>query len=530
MTTDVRPTVRKAGAVSTTVHDHGIGSWPMRRARISPHRTALVGPDEELDYATLAARVEHLATTLRTLGIGRGDRVAYLGPNAISTFECLFASGRRGAIFVPLNTRLAGSEIAYMLRDSGARLLVYGPECAATVAEADPESLGVQHVLSVDELRALVRSTPAEPDDPANHTTRIELDDPALILYTSGTTGRPKGAVLSHGNITWNTVNQLAHVDLASTDVTICAAPLFHVTGLGQITMPTFFKGGTVVVVPKFDPGPFLELLEQRRATGFAAVPTMLQMICDHPDWERRDVSSLRYVVFGGSPVLARVAEKWLARGVQVQQGYGLTEAAPGILMAVPEGIADHPVSAGVPHFFTDTTLETPLRERIDGPGQGELLVRGPHVFTGYWDRPGDTAEAMSADGWLRTGDVVRVDEDGWAQVVDRVKDMIISGGENIYPAEVEAVIAELPGVDLVAVVAKPDERWGEVGHAFVVLAEGATLDEAALRQHLDGRLARYKIPQGVEFVADLPRTATGKILRAPLRERARTSPPKGHA
>lgn len=529
MTTDLRPTVRKAGAVSTTVHDHGIGSWPMRRARISPHHTALIGPDEELDYATLASRVEHLATTLRTLGIGRGDRVAYLGPNAISTFECLFASGRRGAIFVPLNTRLAGSEIAYMLRDSGARLLVYGPECAATVAEADPESLGVQHVLSVDELRALVRSTPAEPDDPANHTTRVELDDPALILYTSGTTGRPKGAVLSHGNITWNTVNQLAHVDLASTDVTICAAPLFHVTGLGQITMPTFFKGGTVVVVPKFDPGPFLELIEQRRATGFAAVPTMLQMICDHPDWERRDVSSLRYVVFGGSPVLARVAQEWLARGVQVQQGYGLTEAAPGILMAVPEGIADHPVSAGVPHFFTDTTLETPLRERIDGPGQGELLVRGPHVFTGYWDRPGDTAEAMSADGWLRTGDVVRVDEDGWAQVVDRVKDMIISGGENIYPAEVEAVIAELPGIDQVAVVAKPDERWGEVGHAFVVLAEGATLDEAALRQHLEGRLARYKIPQSFDFVDDLPRTATGKILRAPLRERARTFPPKGH-
>jgi len=198
--------------------------------------------------------------------------------------------------------------------------------------------------------------------------------------------------------------------------------------------------------------------------------------------------------------------------------------------MAVPEGIADHPVSAGVPHFFTDTTLETPLRERIDGPGQGELLVRGPHVFTGYWDRPGDTAEAMSADGWLRTGDVVRVDEDGWAQVVDRVKDMIISGGENIYPAEVEAVIAELPGIDLVAVVAKPDERWGEVGHAFVVLADGATLDDAALRQHLEGRLARYKIPQSVEFVDDLPRTATGKILRAPLRERARTSPPKGHA
>ena len=343
----------------------------------------------------------------------------------------------------------------------------------------------------------------------------MELEDPALILYTSGTTGRPKGAVLSHGNITWNTVNQLAHVDLASTDVTICAAPLFHVTGLGQITMPTFFKGGTVVVVPKFEPGPFLELLEQRRATGFAAVPTMLQMICDHPDWERRDVSSLRYVVFGGSPVLARVAQKWLDRGVQVQQGYGLTEAAPGILMAVPEGIAEHPVSAGVPHFFTDTTLETPLRERIDGPGQGELLVRGPHVFTGYWDRPGDTAEAMSADGWLRTGDVVRVDEDGWAQVVDRVKDMIISGGENIYPAEVEAVIAELPGIDLVAVV----------GQARRALGRGRPRVRRPRRRRHARRSRTAPAPRGA--TGPLQDPAERRVRRRPPPHRDRKDPPR---
>ena len=502
----------------------GIGSWPARRARMNPASVALCTDDEELTYTGLAARVEHTAQRLRALGVGPGERVAYLGPNSIDTWVCFFATARAGGIFVSLNIRLAAPEIGYMLADSGSRVLVHGPECAELAAAADPAAQGVAHVLLAADLRPPGPTRAAA--GPVPEQEPVELDDPVLILYTSGTTGRPKGAVLTHGNLTWNTVNQLAHVDVLSTDVALCVAPLFHVTGLGQVSMPTLLKGGTVVVVPKFDAAGFLALISRRRATGFAAVPTMLQMMCEHPDWETADLSSLRYVIYGGSPIAEKVARAWLRRGVVLQQGYGMTEAAPGVFMALADGAPERPVSAGVPHFFTDVQLEDADGERTSGRGQGELLVRGPHVFSGYWQRPEETAEALTEEGWYHSGDVVRIDDDGWAFVVDRVKDLIISGGENIYPAEVEAAITELPDVITAAVVAVPDQRWGEVGCAYVVVRAGAALDEAALRAHLETRLARYKIPRYVELCDELPVNATGKVLRAVLRERARHDHP----
>jgi len=498
----------------------GIGSWPARRARMNPATVALSTEHEELRYAELAARVEHAAARLRDLGVGPGDRVAYLGPNSIDTWVCFFATARAGGIFVSLNIRLAAPEIGYMLADSGSHVLVHGPECAELATAAEPAAHGVAHLVPAADLRPSGAPAPAvvavaEP---------VELDDPVLILYTSGTTGRPKGAVLTHGNITWNTVNQLAHIDVLSTDVALCVAPLFHVTGLGQVSMPTLLKGGTVVVVPKFDAGGFLALIARRRATCFSAVPTMLQMMCEHPDWESAELSSLRYVIYGGSPISEDVASAWLDRGVVLQQGYGMTEAAPGVFMALPQGAPSHPVSAGVPHFFTDVRLDV-AGEHVPGPGPGELVVRGPNVFSGYWNRPEETAQVLS-EGWYRSGDVVRIDDDGWAYVVDRVKDLIISGGENIYPAEVEAAITLLADVTDAAVVAVPDPKWGEVGCAYVVLRTGADLDEIALRAHLEQRLARYKIPRYVELCEDLPRNATGKVLRSVLRERARQDHP----
>ena len=288
-----------------------------------------------------------------------------------------------------------------------------------------------------------------------------------MILYTSGTTGRPKGAVLTHANLTFNTMNQLAHADVLSTDVALCTAPLFHATGLGQVSLPTMFKGGTVVVAPKFDPGWMLAAIERQRIASFSAVPTMLQMLCDHPDFAGTDLSSLRFVIYGGSMVAERVAVAWQQRGVEILQGYGMTEASPGVFLAVPDGARARPVSMGVPHFFTDVAL-APLPGENAAHDTGELLVRGLNVFRGYWNRPDETAVAL-ADGWFHSGDVVRIEEDGWGYVVDRIKDVIISGGENIYPAEVETAINALPGVVDCAVVAVPDRRWGEVGLAFVV-------------------------------------------------------------
>jgi fatty-acyl-CoA synthase len=349
----------------------------------------------------------------------------------------------------------------------------------------------------------------------------VGLDDAALILYTSGTTGRPKGAVLTHGNLTWNTVNYLAHVDVLSTDRALCIAPLFHCVGLGQVTLPTLFKGGSVELVPRADPGVVLERVSAARITSFSAVPTMLQMMCEHPAWDTADLSSLAVVQYGGSPVQERVARAWLDRGVRLLQGYGMTEAAPGVYMSTHDGTAAHPTAVGVPHFFTDVAQLRDGRPEPVGGEPAELLVRGPHVFPGYWGRPEETAVSFVDGQWFRTGDVLRVDEDGWAHVVDRVKDVFISGGENVYPAEVEAVAVQLDEVSSCAVVGLRDERWGEVGVGYVELRDGATLTEEQLRAHLEAHLARYKVPRHLVFVGELPRNATGKIRRVELRTRA---------
>lgn len=506
----------------------GLGTWPARRSRITPDRTALLDPVRSLTYVELAGRTARYAGALRRLGVRAGDRVAYLGVNAVEVFETFFATWLLGAIAVPLNHRLSGPEIRYMLDDSGASVLVHSADADALVAAAAPLPDGVQ-VVAVNPGTSPAGASDYEAEIAAGPQLEAEppvaLGDTALILYTSGTTGHPKGAMLTHGSMTWNTVNFLAHVDVLSTDRALCIAPLFHCVGLGQVTLPTLFKGGSVEVLPKADPGVVLERVSAARITSFSAVPTMLQLMREHPSWDGADLSSLTLVQYGGSPVPERVARAWLDRGVRLIQGYGMTEASPGISMATHEGTPTHPTSVGVPHFFTDVAL---LRDGGPEPVGGEaaeLVVRGPHVFAGYWNRPEDTRSAFvdgpPGVGWLRTGDVLRVDDDGWAHVVDRVKDMFISGGENVYPAEVEAVAVQLDAVANCAVVGVADERWGEVGAAYVQVREGTTLTEAELRAHLEANLARYKVPKYLEFLPELPRNATGKIRRIELRERA---------
>ncbi|MET8853107.1 long-chain fatty acid--CoA ligase [Amycolatopsis sp. NPDC004625] len=495
--------------------DFGLGSWPARRARIDPDRTALVEPGRSLTYAGLADRVGRLAGALHRRGVRPGDRVAYLGVNAITVFETLFATARCGALFVPLNYRLSPTEIRYMLDDSGASVLVHSADTADLVAAAGGLPDGVV-LATAGGFEAEISEGGPAPD------TAVRLEDPCLLLYTSGTTGRPKAAVLTHGNLTWNTVNQLAHLDVLGTDKALCIAPLFHCVGLGQITLPTLFKGGSVEPVARFDPGTILARIGEAGITSFSAVPTMLEMMCRHELWDRTDLSSLTCVLYGGSPVAERVARAWLDRGVKLLQGYGMTEAAPGVSMATHAGTLAHPVAAGVPHFFTDVAALGPdLTPQAVSGTPAELLVRGPHVFGGYWNRPEESAASFVDGDWFRTGDVVRVDDDGWAHVVDRVKDLIISGGENVYPAEIEAVAVRLDAVDACAVVGVPDERWGEAGAAFVVVRPGAELDEPRFRAHLERHLARYKIPKHVQFTDSLPRNATGKIRRVELRARA---------
>ncbi|HEY3882620.1 MAG TPA: long-chain fatty acid--CoA ligase [Trebonia sp.] len=507
--------------MTTPASDIGLGSWPARRARMEPAATALVQGARRLTYQELSQRCARLARALWQRGVDAGDRVAYLGPNDVAVFEALFATAQLGAVFAPLNTRLAPAEIAFMIDDCTPAVLVVGAGLEQAAAAALAAAGHVPRVLYLDAAHGPgYEEAVATCGEELPVAVSVTLDDPALILYTSGTTGRPKGAVLTHGNLTFNTVNQLAHFPLGRDDVALCSAPLFHVLGLGQITLPALFNGAPVLIIPKFDPGLFLSAIADARATVFSLAPTMLQMLCEHPGFDGADLSSVRYVVYGGSPVPERVAGRWLSRGVTMLQGYGMTEAAPGVLMATSHGALARPLSAGVPHFFTDTALRHPGGTVTTGPGQGELLIRGPSVFSRYWNRPEETAAAFDR-GWFATGDIVRIDADGWAYIVDRANDMIISGGENIYPAEVEAAITELPQVAEAAVVGVADQRWGEAGLAFVVASAGEAVTEADIRAHLDGRLARYKIPREFRFTSRLPRNAGGKLLRNQLRAQA---------
>jgi fatty-acyl-CoA synthase len=513
------------------VLNQGIGSWPARRARKTPERIAIVHEDNritgatgtsettELTYRDLHRRVLRLAHALRALGIARGDRVAYLGPNHPAFLETLFAAGVLGAVFVPLNTRLTAPESAYNLADSGSTVLVHAAEHteAAVTAAADA---GVRRrvvvgapdadALGYEEL--LAGAEPEPLDEP------VAPDDPCMIMYTSGTTGRPKGAVLSHANIVWNSVNVLVDTDLSGDEVTLVVAPLFHTAGLNMTCLPTLLKGGRVVLLGAFDPERVLETIERLRVTYLFGVPTMYDAMAARPRWATADLSSLRTLNCGGAPVPARTIETYLARGLAFSQGYGMTEASPGVLYLDREQAAAKAGSAGVPHFFTDTRVVLP-DGREAAPGEhGEILVNGPHVMAGYWNRPRDTAAALTEDGWLRTGDVARVDADGYAYIVDRVKDMYVSGGENVYPAEVEDALLGHPSVRECAVVGVPDEVWGEVGHAVVVTEPGGRADADEILAHLRGRLAKYKIPKSLVFADALPRTATGKIVKSALR------------
>ncbi len=484
------------------MRDQGIGSWPARRARMSPDRVAAVHGDRELTYRDLFERATKVAHALAGLGVGSGDRVAYLGPNEPRFLETMFGTGMLGAVFVPLNTRLAGPELDYILTDCDVSVLVRATDHVLTA--------GVPHVLDPTAYEERVAAAPATPVDEV-----VAPDDVALIMYTSGTTGRPKGAALSHANIHWNTVNVLIDVDIAHDEVTLVNAPMFHVAALNQTVLPTFLKGGTVVL-DSFDPVRTLETIARRKVTYLFGVPAMFQAVAGTPEWTDADLSSVRTLICGGAPVPQSVITTYQERGLVFLQGYGLTESSPSALFLRAAESTSKVGSAGTPCFFTDVRVLDADGEDVPPGVPGEVVLHGPNVMTGYWGKPAETAAVLSPDGWLRTGDIAVSDEDGFLYIRDRVKDVIISGGENIYPAEVEDALHRHPAVRDCAVIGVPDERWGEVGRAIVVARDEVEPQE--LLTFLDGRIARFKIPKSVVFAEVLPRTASGKLLKSALR------------
>ncbi|OYO14191.1 p-hydroxycinnamoyl-CoA synthetase [Enemella evansiae] len=494
------------------VNTPSISQWPVRQAARSPESVATVFDGVQRSYAEFDTDIARAAAALRARGIGHGDRVALLSANHPAHIDLFFACGRLGAILVPLNARLSENEIAHCLSDSGTALLVTSAELAGRGTPA-AEQAGTREVIDLAAWTQLCAETDPDRDEP-----RGTGDDPCMIMYTSGTTGRPKGAVLTHSSVTFATLNAALDLGLTGRDVSLACAPLYHTAAFFMGATPTLLRGGTVIIQDGFEPGRVLAQIEADRISYGFGVPVMLDMLSRHPDWDRTDLTSLRVFTVGGAPVRLDTLHTWLARDVAVCQGYGLTESGPGALVLTPEQAKDKVGSAGLPHLFTEVRIAG-LDDAPVTPGErGEIQVRGPNVMAGYWNNPGATAAAFAPDGWLRTGDVGVADDDGFITVVDRLKDMFISGGENVYPAEVEAAIIELPGVLEAAVLGVPDERWGETGLALIRLADGAELTAEALADQLAGRLARYKIPRRLQIVDSIPRNPTGKILKSRIR------------
>ena len=494
----------------------GVGSWIERRARIAPHRVALVGDERSYTYAELARRVRCLANGLRGLGVGRGDRVAWLGPNHPAFLEALFASGLVGAMLAPVNHRLEAGGIRAVLDDIQPRVLIQH-HTADPAAVAGP----VRHRIAVagpvegaSDLEALVA---ASPDDPVEVV--VGMDDVCLLPHTSGTTGPPKGIMLTHANLTWNVVNFLTCADFRDDDVTVAIAPFFRVGGTGVNVLPVLFLGGQVVVPGDLSPAGILGVMERHRVTVGFGNPDLLDALARSERWPGADLSSVRFVVTGGAPVPERLIRAWLDRGVLLLQGYGLSEASPLALLLDPASATTKLGSAGRPPLLVDVRIMG-TDQRPVGPGEtGELAVRGPNVMAGYWRRPEATRKVLSSDGWLRTGDAARSDQEGYVWIVDRMADCFVSDGQQVYPGDVERVLSGHPSVADAGVVQVAAKGGGSVA-AFVVLSAGAQATEADILAYGRRHLAAHQAPASVTFLDRLPRNSVGKLLRARLPSR----------
>lgn len=460
-----------------------------------------------ISYAELDDRIGVTAARLAEYGVSFGDRVAFCGLNRVEVFEALFACARLGAIFLPLNNRLSTAELRYQLDESDPKLVLTTDGFDASLRQAAHDHT--------------VRDLEAEPF--AGSATRgsgvgPSPDSPVLMVYTSGTTGHPKGALLSHDALLHTVLNGVDHQGLTADDRIIAPLPTFHVGGLNIQTLPTLFVGGEVVLMRRFDPARVLDLITEYRPTQTLLVPAMLSAVAGHLRFGETDFSCLVGINTGSSVVPEAVMRPYFERGVPVGQVYGATETGPTSIVLRYDEAADRMASCGRPALHTELRIV----DRASGvdvhPGDdGELWLRGPNLFSSYWNDAEASREAF-ADGWYRTGDVGHQDAEGFVYISDRVKDVVISGGENIYPAEVENVLLEHPDIEELAVLGRPDERWGEMPVVVLVPVAGAEIDLEGLRRWCDGRLARYKQPREVVVVDALPRTALGKVQKHLLR------------
>ena len=504
----------------------GLAAWLRRVAARYPDRPALTCDDDTWAYGELQLRVERFAAALVRGGVGPGVRVAFLGFNDPQFLVALFACARLGAILVPLNFRLSGPELAFIANDSTPHTLIVDA-AHRPVIDAVRAQLPCSRWITCEpqgapgwESLAQALAAPAGASAPAE--VAAGADDVAVVMYTSGTTGHPKGAMLTHGNFWSNNLNAHHSLALRTDDVLLNFAPLFHVGGLCALTLPGLQMGAHVVLQRAWDPQAVLDAVRAHRVTVSFGVPSMLLFLSQHPGFDAADLSCIRCITVGGAPMPESLLQLYEARGVAVIQGFGMTETTSTVSLLSPDRAHAKLGSSGTAALMCETRLTDRDGRTIAQPHvRGELCVRGSNVMLGYWGRPDATAQAFDDDGWFHTGDVAYQDEDGFLYICDRLKDMVISGGENVYPAEVESVLYQHPAVAEVAVIGAPDPKWGERVVAVAALRPGAELTLDALQAFARGQLAGYKLPRELRVVDALPRNPTGKVLKARLREAA---------
>jgi fatty-acyl-CoA synthase len=486
--------------------------WISKWAQYFPDKIAIKEYEtgRSVTYAQLNYLANRVAQRMVTdFGLTKGDRVAIVSENCLEFFILFCVAQKTGVILVPLNYRLTSPEIEALLKDFRPSLIIVQEKFNALL-EACAEYGNIPNRWPMEAVQDFGYPHRNEPESfPA--TAEIVEDDPIFILYTAGTTGSPKGALYTHKMLVWNSINTTMRLDIVSDDRSVSCTPLFHTGGWNVIPTPFLHRGAYFCLTQKFDPDVILRLLEEEQATMFMAVPTMLRMMAQSPLFEKINLTKMRFFIVGGEPMPLPLIETWHRKGVPIRQGYGMTEAGPSITSLHQDHAVARKGSIGMPNFYIDARIVNENNEDVKIGEVGELILRGPSVTPGYWNDP-ITTEKSIKDGWLYTGDLVKQDSAGFLYVVDRKKFMYISGGENVYPAEVEKVLYSHPEIAEVAIIGVPHEKWGEVGKAFVVCKAGSRLSEADVINFCKGKIAKYKIPHYVQFLDKLPKSETGKI------------------
>lgn len=514
-----------------------IGDYLGRREIYTPEKLAIIdagkAPELRLTYRELNARANRLANWLHDVAdVEKGDRVAILARDGAEHLDAFFACGKLGAIHTAFNWRLHWRELLGIIGNTQPKVLIYSDDFLESVAQIETAlhktTYPIAHYLHVEGhgLNGSQHFGTAIEKSPADPVTCESLDkeDIACLLFTGGTTGLPKGAMISHRMICWNVLNTVIH-DLHHDDIYLNIYPLFHAGGLFAYLSSQIVFGNTTVLTRQFDPEQVLSLIEREKVTVFAGVPTMYQMMTQAANWQSADLSSLRFCTSGGAPLPVPLVEKYTQdKRIRFKQGFGMTEFGPGLFALPPEDAIRKAGSIGRPNYFVDVRVVDEDNRPLGPNMEGELVLKGPSRCSGYYGNPQASAEVLDDEGWFHTGDVVRYDDEWYFYVVDRKKDMFISGGENIYPVEIENVLYKHPAVHMCAVIGLPDKRWGEVGKACVVLKPGGKATEEELIAFMQDNLARFKVPKSVTFYDALPLSGMGKILKRELRQQFETA------